>query len=210
MSISLGIFDVFANAIPGLLYLFVFNEIAKMFAVTSIDWTSINTIGQTILVVLAAYVVGHIMDFISYRLWFRLFYRRSYEERAYQAFTNVYPELRSKFDPKQTPMMLSIIRYNKPELTTEIERKKVTCVMLRNISFAFIILFAIELFLAFQNGFSITHFITGIGALIGSYASLRRADHFNMRYFAQIYQYSIIEGDSLASILKKRKRSREK
>ena len=209
MSISLGIYDIFANAIPGLFYLFVFNEIAKLFGVPSIDWTSINTVGQTTLVDLVAYVVGHIMDFISYRPWFRLFYRQRYEERAYQEFTGTYSELHSEFNPKQIPMLLSIIRYSKSELTDDIERKKAICVMLRNVSFAFIILGVLELILTFQNGFSITHFIAVIVTSIGSYAWLRRADHYNMRYYAQIYQYSIIEGDSLTSILKKQKRTQK-
>ena len=206
MSISLGIFDVFANAIPGLFYLFVFNEIGKLFGLNSIDWMSINSLGQIIVIALIAYIVGHLMDFLSYSIWFRLFYRQSYEERAYQAFKNKYPDLSPKFNPNQTSLLLSLIRYNKPELTTDIERRKITCVMLRNISFAFFFLFVLELFSAFQDGFAITHLVIGIGSLIGSYAALRRADHFNMRYFAQIYQYSIIEGDSLISILKKQKR----
>jgi hypothetical protein len=202
MSISLGIYDLFANAIPGLFYLFVFNEIAKVYGVTPIDWTSIDNLGGIILVGLVAYVVGHIMDFISYRLWFRVFNKKRHWEVGYENFVNNYPELKTKFNPTQVSLLLNIIRYENLEVTNEIERDKVISIMLRNVSFASILFALLELFLTFWHGFSLPDLLAVILAVIVSYAAFRRSNHFNIRYYEQVYEYAAIRGKDILEVLK--------
>ena len=72
MSISLGIYDVFAYVLPGLLYLYFYNEVLKLLHQSYIDINQLKEIGYIFLVGVLAYLVGHLMDFVAHRTWIRL------------------------------------------------------------------------------------------------------------------------------------------
>ena len=202
MSISLGIFDVFANAIPGFLYLFVFNQIAKAIGVRSIDFASIDNLGSILVVALAAYILGHVMDYFSYRVWERIFRGRPHWMKGHENFVNLYPGLKTKFQPGEGSLLFNILRYEKPETAIEIERYRVIGTMLRNISFAAGIFALLELFLTFQHGFSLPDLIAVILSLVVSGVALRRGDRFSALYSQFVFEYSVIHGNSLQEVLK--------
>lgn len=183
MSISLGIYDIFANAIPGLFYLFVFNEIARVSGLGSVDLASIDNLGLVVLVGLAAYVAGHILDYVCVKWWFRIFYRQSHSVIGLESFSKNYPNIKTKFKPSEASLLLSVLRYEKLELANEIERNKVISILLRNISFASILFACLELFLTFQYGFSLPDLVAAIIAVMVSYSAIRRSDIFNTWHY---------------------------
>lgn len=206
MSITLGIYDVFSYAIPGLLYLFAFNEGLKLLNLPSVDITQLDNVAYLFLIGLLSYLVGHLFDYISHHVWYRRFYPGKSAERAYSSFVN-YSDLESDFRPHQWPMLLSVIRHHDMGVCNTIDKNKATSIMLRNVSFALFLLTIIFLVSAFSSGFSAGFLITAVGMLIGSIVSLRRSDNFNQWFYLLIYQQSAIFGSNLQEIINSNKPS---
>lgn len=209
MSITLGIYDVFSYAIPGLLYLFAFNEGLKVLNATSVDIAQVDNVTYLFLIGLLSYLVGHLFDHISHHIWYRRFYPGKSAERAYSSFLN-YSDLESDFRPRHWPMLLSVIRHNNMEVCNTIDKNKATSIMLRNVSFALFLLTIIFLVSAFSSGFSAGFLITAIGILIGSIVSLRRSDNFNQSFYLLIYQQATVYGSNLQEVINSSKPSTSK
>jgi len=201
MSITLGLYDLFANIIPGFIYLFVLNETLRELGFANIDITKIDNLTYFLLLGLLAYLVGHNMDFISYRLWIRIFYRDYPEERAYKQFKTTYPELITQFVPRQSSMLFSAIKYRSSDVANDIEKNKVICIMLRNISFASI-LFTLLQFYAFVNGgFSLPNMILATLSLLASLVTLRRSDLFNVLFYKLVFEHAVLFGGNLNEVI---------
>ena len=201
MSITLGLYDLFANIIPGFIYLFVFNEMLRELGFANVDVAKIDNLTYFLLLGLLAYLVGHNMDYLSYRLWVRLFYRDYPEERAYKQFRTVYPELKIQFTPRQSSMLFGAIKYRKSEVANDIEKNKVICIMLRNISFAFILFSLLQAYIFLTNGFYLLNLIIAIASLIASIITLRRADLFNVLYYRLVFENAVLFGDNLKEVI---------
>lgn len=209
MSIMLGIYDVFSYAIPGLLYLFAFNEGLKLLNSPSVDITQLDNVTPLFLIGVLSYLIGHLFDHISHYIWYRRFYPGKSAERAYSSFVN-YSDLESDFHPRQWPMLLSVIRHNNMEVCNTIDKSKATSIMLRNVSFALFLLTIIFLVSAFSSGFLAGFLITAIGMLIGSIVALRRSDNFNQWFYLLIYQQSAVYGSNLQEVINSNKPSTSK
>jgi hypothetical protein len=200
MSITLGIYDVFSYAIPGILYLFTFNEVLKLLGLMPFDLAQLNNAAYGILLVLLAYLVGHLFDQISHFIWYRRFYARKSEERAYARIKSL-PDVRADFVPMQWPVLLSVIRHNDMELCNTIDKNKATSIMLRNVSFALFLLAIVSVISIFISGFSLISLLVVISSLIGCIVALRRGDSFNQGFYMLIYQQSLVYGTNLKEVL---------
>jgi len=203
MSINLGIYDVFANIVPGFIYLYVVNEYLKEFGQPSLDLSSENSLLQFSFLFILAYLIGHIMDYVSYRLWFLRFYGRFEERTAYKQFKERYPELDVTFKPEQFSLLFTIIRQKDSQLADNIDRNKVTCIMLRNASFALILFSILEFYRAFAHGFDIIALLLAIGAVAGSIIALRQAERLDHYFYRLIFENAALEGKNLESIIQK-------
>jgi hypothetical protein len=201
MSITLGLYDLFANIIPGFIYLFVLNEMLRELGLVSIDITKIDNLTYFLLLGLLAYLVGHNMDYLSYRLWIRVFYRDYPEERAYKQFKATYPDLKIGFVPRQSSMLFSAIKYRKSEVANDIEKNKVICIMLRNISFASILFTLLQTYMFLIVSFSSLNLILAIVSLIASIVTLRRADLFNVLFYRLVFEHAALFGDNLEEVI---------
>ena len=78
MSINLGIYDLFSFIIPGLLYLYAFNEFSRSIGWKFVDIISWAIPGQIpsliffIPILIGAYLAGHLLDRVS-QIFFNLF-----------------------------------------------------------------------------------------------------------------------------------------
>jgi hypothetical protein len=203
MSINLGIYDVFANIVPGFVYLSVLNEYLKAFRLPYLDVPNANSFPQLLLLIILAYLVGHVMDYVAYRLWFLRFYNRFEERTAYKQFQDKYPELDISFKPEQFSLMFNVIRQKNYQLAENIERSKVTCLMLRNASFALILLLPLELYLTSSHGFSIVNLLMALGSILGSIITLRRAEDLDHYFYRMIFENAALEGKNLKNIVLK-------
>ncbi len=73
MSFTLGLYDLFANLIPGFIYLFIFNETLRELGFAYFDVTQIDNVPYFLLLAMLAYLVGHVMDYLAHHLWERVF-----------------------------------------------------------------------------------------------------------------------------------------
>lgn len=207
MSVTLGFYDLFANVVPGFIYLFIFNESLRQLGFAYLDVTEIDNLAYFFLLAAFAYLLGHIMDFIGHRLWVRLFYHGHTEERAYRQFKSIYPELQVELNPSHVHLFFDAIKYARPELTNGIERNKVISLMLRNVSFAFIIFFITEVVVILLKGFSWMNLVMAIVSLLASIVSLRRGDLFNVLFYKMVFEHVVLFGDDLEEIVNYNRKS---
>jgi MFS family permease len=200
VSITLGIYDVFSYAIPGILYLFSFNEGLRLLRLPFIDISQLNSTSYLVLLVLLSYLVGHLFDYISHYIWYRRFYPGKSEERAFSRF-KVSSGVMQDFKPQQWSILLSVIRHDNTEVCNSIDKNKATSIMLRNVSFALFLLSIVFVISAFISGFSLIFLLGAIATLISSIIALRRGDVFNQWFYMLIYQQSLIYGKSLKEVL---------
>jgi len=196
----LGIYDVFSYAIPGILYLFSFNEVLRLLRLPFVDISKLNNTSYLVLLALLSYLVGHLFDYISHYIWYRRFYPGKSEERAFSRF-KTYSGLMTDFDPHQWPILLSVIRHDNMEVCNSIDKNKATSIMLRNVSFALFLLTVVFTISAFISGFSLVFLLSAIVTLVGSIVALRRGDVFNQWFYMLIYQQSLVYGNSLKEVL---------
>jgi hypothetical protein len=200
VSITLGIYDIFSYAIPGILYLFTLNEGLRLLRLPFVDISQLNNNSHLVLLGLLSYLVGHLFDFISHSVWYRRFYPGRSAERAYTSF-KAYSGLKPDFDPHQWSILLSVIRHDNMEVCNTIDKSKATSIMLRNVSFALFLLTIVFAVSAFTSGFSLVYFLGAIATLVSSIVSLRRGDNFNQWFYRLIYQQSLVYGSSLKEVL---------
>lgn len=202
MSISFGIYDIFAYAIPGFLYLYMFNNILRLSKLPHVEGlAAIDSTAALLLLFLAAYLAGHLMDFLSHRLWVRLWYRGHGEERAYSQFLETKPGRNVKYEPRQWTLLFSAIRHNDHETAEMIDKFKATSIMLRNVSFGFLLLGALEILRGFVSTFSWQALFLSIVFLLFSVIALRISDRFNLSFYKIIYQQALLYGRNLEEVL---------
>ena len=201
MSFTLGLYDIFANIIPGFIYLFIINEALREFKLAHLEITTIDNAAYFFLLGILAFLVGHNMDFLSYRLWVRVFYRDHPEDRAYKQFRAIYPELEIQFNPRHIHLFFGAIKVAKPEIANDIEKNKVICLMLRNVSFASILFFVLEVAVILFRGFSWINLIIATLSLVASIVTIRRADMFNVLFYKMIFEYAALFGSSLQEVV---------
>lgn len=200
MSITLGIYDVFSYAIPGILYLYTFNEALRLLRLPNLEITILTEGAYLLVLGMLAYLVGHLFDFISHKVWYRRFYPGKSEERAYKRFKSL-PEVNAEFEPMQWSLLLSVIRHNDMELCNTIDKNKATSIMLRNVSSALFLLTIVFAVSAVIDTFSLIYLLGAIASLVGCIVSLRRSDVFNQWFYMLIFQQSSVYGTNLKEIL---------
>lgn len=200
MSITLGIYDVFSYAIPGILYLYTFNEALRLLRLPNLEMTILTEGAYLLVLGMLAYLVGHLFDFISHKVWYRRFYPGKSEERAYKRFKSL-PEVNAEFEPMQWSLLLSVIRHNDMELCNTIDKNKATSIMLRNVSSALFLLTIVFAVSAVIDTFSLIYLLGAIASLVGCIVSLRRSDVFNQWFYMLIFQQSSVYGANLKEIL---------
>ncbi len=209
MSITIGIYDFFSYIIPGVLYLFTFNEVLKLLRLQNLNISLLSNITYLVFLGLLSYLVGHLFDYISHHIWYRLFYRGKSEERAYIRFKSL-PGIKAEFEPMQWPILLSIIRHNDMDLCNTIDKNKATSIMLRNVSFALFLLAIVSAVSTFNSGFSLNFALVTIAALIGCFVALLRGDVFNQWFYLLIYQQSLAYGSNLKEVLENNRQNNKK
>jgi hypothetical protein len=172
-----------------------------------LDVSQVDNLTYFFLLAAFAYLLGHIMDFVAHRLWVRVFYRGHAEERAYRQFRSIYPELQVELNPRHVHLFFGAIKYARPELTDGIERNKVISLMLRNVSFAFILFFISEIAVILLKGFSWMNLAMAMISLIVSIVTLRRADLFNVLFYKMVFEHVVLFGNSLEEILNHHRKS---
>ena len=141
MNIRFGIYDIFSRIVPGGLYLFAALEFVRASGWFQFDWTLLDDIGifPSLVLTMIAYIVGTAMDPIG-SAWHRLFN----PGRGTQILADFKAEHENRweldFEHTDWPILRAYIYLHNLNVGDEIDRHNALYMMLRNISFGFILL----------------------------------------------------------------------
>ena len=204
MSIDLGIYDLFSFIIPGLLYLYAFNEFSR-----SIGWKFVDIIswvipGQTpsliffIPILIGAYLAGHLLDLVS-QIFFNLFpiFSDRLERNNYwytHAIKDRYPSLNIQFSPKDRNLLFPLIRQRNIEMARVLDGYSANSIMFRNIAFGFFLLSTTNFVLLSKTkilDFLFVALIFLVLSLLSILSSKKYKEWFNKDVFRASLEYGV-------------------
>ena len=160
MSITIGIYDLFAYIIPGFLYLFVINEFFERLGVGYIKSSDLANLqsGSALIFIavfaVVAHLLGHLLDQTARWLVLRFPKRRRDPEMALNHLKDRYPNVDIQFDSKDWPLLFTLLRQRNLEHARVIDSFQAYSIMFRNIFLGlslFVVLQAYSLLIAYDN-----------------------------------------------------------
>lgn len=203
MSVSLSLYDVFSNIVPGLIYLFAIQELIKMFGKSNVDILQMSTSGQVLFIILIAFVLGHLFTTFTYEWWYRVFVKIYEDKSALEKVKSRFPDLKLKFQPMDSELLLSVIQSHNKNMAEKIEGFRANAIMMRNISFGLFLIGLIELTNFFLNNFTIGYLVIVIACFVSSGIALRGAIRFYDWFYRDIFRVSSIYGSSYLEVIRK-------
>ncbi len=213
MSISLSIYDVFANLLPGLVYLFAINEFIKSVGFKGMDVSTLPSSAQTIGILFIGYLLGHLFNALTYNGWYLLFYRESsFHDRnnmksdsgkALISLRNQYPDLDfGNFLPRDSDILFSALQVNNKDLAERIEITRVTAIMMRNVSFGIFIFGMVEIIYAVRDT-SFTNVLVALACVVASRLALSQTAKYYHWFFKDVFRIAALYGKSLSEVVNK-------
>src|SRR5258706_12625805 len=213
MSISLRIFDVFANLLPGLVYLFAIDEFIKSVGYKGIDVSTLPSSAQTIGILFIGYLLGHLFNALTYNGWYLLFYRESsFHDRnnmqsdsgkALTTLTNQYPDLDfGNFLPRDSDILFSALQVNNKDLAERIEITRVTAIMMRNVSFGLFIFGMVEIIYAVRDT-SLNNIWIALACVVASRLALTQTAKYYHWFFKDVFRIATLYGKSSSEVVNK-------
>ena len=142
MSIRVGLYDFFAYTLPGIFYLAIIGFWLNNLGLLVIDFLILKDIYWAVLLVVvgAGYVIALLIDPVAYACM-RLFYKRNRDvtKAAYDEFRQRYPWVQFNYAAKDWGILLRAVKSVSMEAAADVEQHNVAFIMLRNISFAFVL-----------------------------------------------------------------------
>jgi hypothetical protein len=191
MSIRIGLYDIFAYTIPGVLYIIVALFGLSTFGFITIDLNLISNLSITWVLGLLGfgYVTGLLLDPLAHK-WIRLFIpkNRDAKRTALASFRQKHPWVTFEFAPDDWPILLNAVKIKSFDIAMEVEQHNVLYIMLRNISFGFL-LAAVNFLLIFS--FVYTHFGNLVLAVVSlglSYSAAQRCRLRRHWFYSRIYE----------------------
>ena len=213
MSITLSIYDVFANLLPGLLYLFAINEFIKAVGFKGMDVSTLPASAQTLGILFVGYLLGHLFNALTYNGWYLLFYRDSSQHdrnnmksdsgKALASLRNQYPDLDfGTFLPRDSDILFSALQISNKELADRIEITRVTAIMMRNVSFGIFIFGMVAGIHAVREA-SLNYVLVALACIVASRLALRQTARYYHWFFKEVFRAALLYGKSLPEIIQK-------
>ena len=208
MTIQLGIYDFFAYAVPGGLYLLLLTYLLAVFSGNKFDFASLSDLSlvQTLIFTVIAYLTGLVIDRIAV-FWYRIFEPSQLEENVLEKLRQRYSNLGFKFQGKDWAVLIAYLQREKPETTSEIHRFNAIHIFLKNASFAFAILSIAEVVLLIVNHLDWTYLLISVSAAISSIISARQAVRFKRWFFSANFEAVIAKSLEQSDLVIKRNQS---
>lgn len=200
MSISIGFYDIFANTIPGFLYLYLIVEFLRSIGWRAIDITQVDTIGGVMSVVVASFILGNIIGSLTYRFWYKLLIRKSTREVSLVRLKKRYPELRIEFDGDDNDVIFAVVKHHDKALADKLEAIRASSIMMRNISLG-LFFYAIWQFVLSFTQQSLSFLAVGVGLLVFSVISLNRSFTFGRWFFDSVFLEALNYGGNVREVL---------
>jgi hypothetical protein len=201
MSISLGLYDLFANAVPGLLYLYVLNEFGRLFGFPGIDFSKIENTAQVLGIVFLSFILGHVFNAVTYRFWFKVWVRRNNGEFALKRLQTRYPDKHIDFEKRDAELLIALIQHQDIKISEKIETSRVNAIMMRNISFGFFLhglLYCVKMLV---GGFTMISLVMIVGSVILSGFALFRGADYDQWFFRDVFREALVYGNNYQEVL---------
>ena len=211
MSINLGFYDFFSYLIPGLLYLYVFNEFLRSIGQKFIDIGTWFQLGQEpslimlIPMIIAAYIVGHMMDPVAQRLFKLIYHFRNPKKvytRALDDLKKQHPNLNIGFEPKDWNLLFSFIRHRNLEMAHILDKFNADAIMLVNISLGMFALVLIQIRMFFSTN-SLVFLINSAGIFVLFLLAAFKCNQFRSWFFTGVFQAALEYGKNLKEVVEK-------
>lgn len=202
MSVSLSLYDVFSNIVPGLIYLFAINEILKAFGKSQIDLLQAPS-GQILFIILIAFVLGQLFSTFTYEGWYKLFVKRYEDKLALEKTISRFPELKINFRSSDTELLLSVIQSRDKVVAERIEGFRANAIMMRNISFGLFLIGLVELIKFFINNDTLIFLGIALVSFVFSGIAIRGASRFYSWFYRDIFRNSALYGSTYLEVVKK-------
>lgn len=147
MNIQLGIYEIFAAIIPGFVYLAAITQVLVLTRVVELDLKFINNLSivSALFILVVAYLLGVTFGQLGL-IWYKLFRKKNQSVEALQTFREKHKDRwELAFNDNDWHILLAFLRSKNMDLAREIERHLASSIMLRNVSFGFFLLAAINL-----------------------------------------------------------------
>lgn len=202
MPITFGIYDFFSYTVPGVLYILILNELARVFRLPSLEVNQLGTsLGSAAIWLVLAYVSGHLMDTFAIA-WYSLFNKFSAETKAMHDFKHKNDNLEIRFNLDDRRILHSVIRHNKPDVVLSIDSYKAISIMLNNISLALFLLGIIELIRFTLQGYPLSALAFALAAFVFSYVAVKRSRLFNEWHWSAVFAHARQFGRSVPEMYK--------
>ncbi len=202
MSFRIGIYDLFAYTIPGLVYLALIIYLDTLFdLINSLDFYKLN-IAHLIAASGLAFVLGLVFDPISDNLWFSLLKTKNSKLKAIDEMVRRYPEFSVNVKPDDWILFLDHIKNRNLEMGSEFDSVKAQSKMMKNISFG-LLLFGLSFLVAFFIKDSKIVFLIGsITYFLFSVILILKANKFHNWYYCFIFEAIISEQIKIENYVK--------
>jgi hypothetical protein len=191
MNVRIGLYDFFAYTVPGGVYLFTLGYILVRLQVIQVNQQIQDFLLSAtglVLLTLASYVSGLVFDFFTSG-WIRLFRSKNFSQKIFDEFTRVHPQIEVKFKASDWQILIARIRQENAEIGSTIEQNNVTNLMLRNLSFGFLLFGSVQLIEFFLTR-SIISIVLAIISAFFCIFSQRQSTKFVRLFFIQIFEYT--------------------
>jgi hypothetical protein len=201
MSLTLGLYDVFANIVPGLVYLSLIYELS-VFLKLNISYSSVMSNSFLVIGLLVlALILGHILNRVSYTLWFRRFESYGASRRiVLESLSYQHPEL--GFEADDAELLLAVIKHNDFELSERIESNRANGIMMRNLSFGFFLHAIVSIMFLIKDGVSVAYISYLVCSLLFCILSIQRTKDFIRWFYRDIFLETLNYGDNVSEVLK--------
>jgi hypothetical protein len=205
MSIKIGIYDFLSSLIPGAFYLFAGIEFANIvglydFSLTFENLTS-NQLIFSIITIVFSYILGLLMYPIEKLLWEPIFEPKNWKNRIIENFKNQFANIEIKFDENQTYTLFAFVRKINNETANFMDWYKAVSLMLRNLSFAFLLLFINQVIQLFMYNFQIINFVSGFFLILLSIVAMKYGIRFHEWFFSFLCEALIAERIEISDLV---------
>ncbi|NJN79640.1 MAG: hypothetical protein HC797_03730 [Anaerolineales bacterium] len=167
------------------------------------------------MVLALGYLLGHVFNSFTYKGWYMPLYRyrkaesrernssKSDSGKALDSIRRLYPDLKTKFYPRDADLLFNAIQIRNKELADRIETTRANAIMMRNISFGLFILGIAEFIHFINQTSSLSLLAIWFICWFGSFVSLRQTSKYYEWFYKDVFRTAIHYGDSLQAVVDK-------
>ena len=200
MSIRVSLYDFFAYTLPGIFYLAIICFWLNTSGLLGMDFSVLNDFSLVVLfvMVIAGYILALLIDPIAYR-WMRLFQKSNSQvaKAAYDEFTRGHTWVKLNYEAEDWGILLRAVKSVSMEAAADVEQHNVAFILLRNISFAFVLCLisaVIYFFVFFSNPWVLgLGFIFFVLAILAMARSAIRRHWFYMAVFEAFTAHFLLD-----------------